>query len=66
MHVATITIFEVRGDSINKFVFYSVSLKDYCLEKLRECEASIGLEYFQQLMNNADKSIVQKLNEQLN
>ena len=45
---------------------YSVSLKDYCLEKLRECETSIGIEYFQQLMNNSDKSVVQRLNELLN
>lgn len=45
---------------------YSISLKDYCLEKLRECEASVGVEYFQQLMNRTDKSVVQKLNEQLN
>jgi hypothetical protein len=45
---------------------YSVSLKDYCLEKVRECETAVGAEYFQRLMNSADKSVVQKLNEQLN
>jgi hypothetical protein len=42
-----------------------VSLKDYCLEKLRECETSIGVENFQQLMNSVEKSVVQKLNESL-
>ena len=45
---------------------YSVSLKDYCLEKIRECEATVGADYFQQLMSTVDKSVVQKLNEQLN
>lgn len=45
---------------------YSISLKDYCLQKLRECEAQVGVEQFQQLMNSIDKSVLQKLNELLN
>ena len=45
---------------------YSVSLKDYCLENLRECERSVGCDQFQQLMNSVDKNIACKLNELLN
>jgi len=45
---------------------YSASLKDFCLQSLRECEGSVGVEHFQQLMSNVDKSIALKLNELLN
>ncbi len=44
---------------------YSISIKDYCIQKLRECETCFGTEFFHQLMNNVDKSVVDKLNELL-
>lgn len=44
---------------------YSVSLKDYCLENLRECERCVGVNQFQQLMSSVDKTVSLKLNELL-
>lgn len=42
---------------------YSISLKDFTLEKLRECENLIGVENFQQLMKSVEPPVAQKLNE---
>jgi hypothetical protein len=45
---------------------YSVSLKDYCIEMIRECENINGSEQFQKLILNVDKHVMQKLQELLN
>lgn len=45
---------------------YSVSIKEFVILKLRECENLVGLENFQQLMKNLEPSIGHKLNELMN
>jgi hypothetical protein len=42
-----------------------VSLKNFCIEKLRECETINGSEQFQKLLASVDKEVMQKLNELL-
>ena len=44
---------------------YSISLKDFVIEKLRECETINGSEHFKKLIESVDKDIMQKLNEVL-
>ena len=44
---------------------YSVSLKNYLIEILRECEIINGSEQFQKLVSNVDKHVMQKLQELL-
>ena len=45
---------------------YTVSLKDYCIEMIRECEIINGSEQFLKLVSTVDSHVMQKLQELLN